>query len=71
MVTLTSLFRIPRSPNDRFFVEVKAEDFTHMHHYKDDLNDQQRLVFPLIEKYLKCQVRLAKVQIVDSMETSG
>lgn len=60
----------PENPNDRFFVEVKAEEFTHVHYYKDNLNDQQCLVFPLIEKYLKCQVRLARVQIVDSMETS-
>jgi hypothetical protein len=61
----------PQNPIDRFFVEVKAEDFTGRHHYKDDLNDQQRLVFPLIEYHLKCEVRLAKVQIVDTMETSG
>lgn len=60
----------PAKPNDKFFVEVKAEDFSHMRHYKDDLNDQQRLVFPLIEKLLKCQVRLAKVQIFDRVETS-
>lgn len=54
----------PERPNDKFFVEVKAEDLTHTRHYKDDLNDQQRLVFPLIEKYLKCEVWVAKVQIV-------
>jgi hypothetical protein len=59
------------NPNDRFFVEVKAEDLTHKHYYKDNLNDQQLLVFPLIEKHLKCQVRLARVQIVDSTETFG
>lgn len=56
----------PKIPDNRFFVEVKAEDFTGKRHYKDDLNDQQRLVFPLIEKYLKCEVRLAPVQIVNS-----
>jgi hypothetical protein len=52
------------NPSDRFFVEVKAEDFTGRRRYRDKLTNQQHLVFPLIEKYLKCRVRIAKVQIV-------
>ena len=56
---------------DRFFVEVKLEDFTGRRRYQDTLNENQKIVFPLIEKHLKCQVRLAKVQIVadDSKST--
>lgn len=53
-----------QNPSDRFFVEVKAEDFTGRRRYQDKLNKQQHLLFPLIEKELKCQVRLVKVQIV-------
>jgi hypothetical protein len=52
------------NPADKFFVEVKAEDLTGKSRYKDKLNKQQLLVFPLIEKHLKCQVRIANVQIM-------
>lgn len=48
----------------RFFVEVKREDFTKTPVYRDTFGDQQLLLFPLIEKRLKCQVRVARVQIV-------
>lgn len=51
------------NPSDKFFVEVKAQDFTKKRRYQDKLNKQQHLVFPLIERYLKCQVRLVIVQI--------
>jgi len=54
----------PENRIDRFFIEVKAEDLSSTRRYQDKLNKQQLLVFPLIEKHLKCQVRLAKVQIV-------
>lgn len=60
-----------QNKDERFFVEVKAEDFTRSRLYKDDLNDQQRLVFALIEKHLKCQVRIAKVQIIKSVMASS
>ena len=53
----------PQNRIDKFFVEVKAEDFTGTRRYEDKLNKQQLLVFPLIENHLKCEVRLAKVQI--------
>jgi hypothetical protein len=56
--------RHPQNRTDRFFIEVKAEDLTSARRYEDKLNKQQIHVFPLIEKHLKCQVRLAKVQIV-------
>jgi hypothetical protein len=49
---------------ERFFVEVKLEDFTGERKYQDTLNKNQEIVFPLIEKHLKIQVWLAKVQIV-------
>lgn len=61
----------PKNLDERFFVEVKAEDFTRKHRYKDDLNAQQLLVFPLIEKHLKCQVRISKVQIVKNLIPLG
>lgn len=51
---------------DRFFIEVKAEDDTGKYPYKDRLNEQQHLVFPLIEKHLKCEVCLAKVKIISN-----
>ena len=60
-----------QNPSDRFFVEVKAEDFTGRRRYQDKLNKQQHLLFPLIEKHLKCQVRLAKVQIVTDLTISN
>jgi hypothetical protein len=50
-------------PKLRFFVEVKLETFTLP--YRDDLGEQQRLLFPLIEKLLDCPVRIARVQVVD------
>lgn len=53
-----------KDPANRFFVEVKAEDLTGKSKYKDKLNNQQLFVFPLIEKHLGCQVRVATVQIV-------
>lgn len=53
-----------KNPTDKFFVEAKAEDLTGKRSYKDTLNKQQRLVFPLIEKHLKCQVKIANVQII-------
>jgi hypothetical protein len=49
-----------RRPLDRFFVEVKAESRT----YKDDLTNQQHLVFPLIRAHLKQRIVLAKVHIL-------
>jgi hypothetical protein len=39
--------------------------------YQDKLNKQQHLLFPLIEKELRCQVRLAKVQIVTESTISS
>lgn len=59
------------NPLDRFFVEVKAQDFTGRHRYQDKLNEQQHLVFPLIEKILKCQVRLAEVHVATDLTTSN
>lgn len=53
-----------QNPGDRFFAEAKAEDLTGKSSYKDKLNKQQLLVFPLIEKHLGCQVRLVRIQIV-------
>lgn len=61
----------PHNPSDRFFVEVKAKDLTGRRRYQDKLNQQQHLVFPLIEKFLKCQVRLAEVHIVTDLTTSN
>jgi len=59
------LFVRHRTDRDlRFFVEVKREDFTKTPVYRDTFGDQQLLLFPLIEKYLKCSVRVARVQIV-------
>jgi len=60
-----------KNPNDRFFVEVKAEDLSAERRYKDKLNKQQCLVFPLIEKYLNCQVRIANVQIISDRTIGG
>jgi hypothetical protein len=60
-----------QNPSDRFFVEVKAEDFTGRRRYHDKLNKQQHLLFPLIETQLKCQVRLAKVQIITDSTISN
>jgi len=60
-----------QNPSDRFFVEVKAEDLTGRRRYQDKLNKQQHLLFPLIEKELKCQVRVAKVQIVSEGADEG
>ena len=60
-----------KKPRDRFFVEVKLEDLTGRRRYADKLNDQQRLVFPLIEKHLKCRVRLARVQISARLRAEG
>jgi hypothetical protein len=54
-------------PKDRtrgFFVEVKLENFTKTPPYRDSLNEQQLLLFPLIEEHLKCPVRIARVQVV-------
>lgn len=48
----------------RFFVEVKLEDQTRKPPYRDTLGDNQELLFPLIARYLKCEVRIARVQIV-------
>jgi hypothetical protein len=55
-------------PTDRFFVEVKLVDPP----YADTLNEQQKLVFPLIEQELRCEVRLLVVRIVpeDDVVTS-
>ena len=61
----------PQNPNERFFVEVKAEDLTRKRPYRDKLNEQQLLVFPLIENHLQCDVRIAKVQILPESERSG
>jgi len=46
--------------HDRFFVEVKAESRT----YRDDLTDQQHIVFPLIKVHLQQRILLAKVHIL-------
>ena len=53
----------PQDPTEKFFVEVKAEESTSKRRYKDKLNRQQLLVFPLIVKHLMCEVRIARVQI--------
>lgn len=53
-----------RDPSLRFFVEVKLEDHTRTPVYRDKVGRQQELLFPLITKYLKCEVRIAHVQIV-------
>jgi hypothetical protein len=47
--------------SDKFFVEVKLEDLTGRRRYKDEPNKQQRVLFPLIEKKLNCEVKLAMV----------
>ena len=47
------------------FVEVKLEDFTKPRTYRDTIGDQQLFLFPLIEKLLKCPVRIVRVQVVD------
>ena len=52
-----------RDPYQWFFVEVKLEDRTKRPAYRDRLGEQQKLLFPLIEQYLKCGVRLAHVQV--------
>jgi hypothetical protein len=49
-------------PNDRFFVEVKLEDSTGRRPYKDAINEQQEVLFPLIEREL-CDVRLLTVRV--------
>ena len=49
----------------RFFVEVKLEDFTKPRTYRDTIGDQQLFLFPLVEKRLKCPVRIVRVQVVD------
>ena len=51
-----------RNATDKFFVEVKLTDAVRRH--KDTLNEQQLLLFPLIEEMLKCDVRVASVSIV-------
>ena len=48
----------------RFFVEVKLEDLTLRRPYRDRLNNQQLILFPLIERELGCEVRVATVSIV-------
>ena len=48
---------------DRFFVEVKLEDLTGFRPYRDKLNQQQLILFPLIEHILACDVRLATVSL--------
>jgi hypothetical protein len=52
-------------PLPRFFVEVKLDDFTRRRTYRDKIGDQQLFLFPLIEKLLKCAVRIVRVQVVD------
>jgi hypothetical protein len=49
-------------PNDRFFVEVKLEDSTGVRPYKDAINEQQEVLFPLIEHEL-CDVRLLTIRV--------
>lgn len=51
------------NPLDRFFVEVKLEDLTGARPYRDKLNQQQLILFPLIEDILACDVRLATVSL--------
>lgn len=51
------------TPGDRFFVEVKLEDLSNTRVYRDTLKEQQLMLFPLIERHLGCEVRLALVQV--------
>lgn len=53
----------PKDPADRFFVEVKLEDLTRPKPYRDRLNGNQLILFPLIESVLKCYVWVATVSI--------
>ena len=53
-----------RDPSRRFFVEVKLENLASIPVYRDRVGRQQQLLFPLIERHLKCGVRLARVQLV-------
>jgi hypothetical protein len=53
-----------RDPSRHFFVEVKLENHARLPVYRDKLGRQQELLFPLIARYLKCGVRLARVQLV-------
>ena len=45
------------------FVEVKLENLAKAHPYFDSLNEQQKVLFPLIQTHLGCGVRLARVQV--------
>lgn len=49
-----------RDASDRFFVEIKAESRV----YRDDMTPQQKIVFPLIQRFLKARVVLATVHIL-------
>ncbi len=61
------LFVVRRGdPDERFFIEVKLDDPTGRRPYRDGLGDQQHLLFPLIESYLSCDVKLITVLVVDS-----
>lgn len=51
-------------PEERFFVEVKLEDLTKPRPYRDSLNRQQHILFPIIEAELGCEVRLAIVSVL-------
>ncbi len=42
----------PNHPSDRFFVEVK---------HKDQLTPNELTCFPLLEKYLKCEVQMVRI----------
>lgn len=55
--------RSRRNKADRFFVEVKLEDMMRRRPYRDTLNHQQVVLFPLIEKQLGCEVRLVTVSV--------
>ena len=48
---------------ERFFVEVKLEDLTGSRPYRDTLNPQQLILFPIIEAELGCKVVLATVSV--------
>jgi hypothetical protein len=60
-----------RDAGDRFFVEVKMEYRSDTKRFRDSLNDQQRIVFPLIEQVLGCRVRVAKVWLQDEVAGAG
>lgn len=51
------------TPEDRFFIEVTLENLTRRPPYRDTLTRQQLILFPIIEKELQCDVKVATVSI--------